>query len=733
MSFATAASQKSLWGFSPQSIPGLQLWLDAADTTSMVFSGTSTTITSWKDKSGNGSNATATGSPTLNQNSINGVQSVQTGSGKYFNGNISISGGTTLTAFAVATTTISSLDTNAVDQRLVSLAVPGGLDWNVAGSTIPLNNAKNTSSISFFRAGLISYAPITTNVPFVAVSVYDGTSISIWKNGTVGSPASVASTATFAISRYGIGEQATPSGEAWTGNIGEVIIFNTALSTSQRQQVEGYLAAKWGLKANLPATHPYSTGSIIPFNRPFYPTDIGGCQLWLDAADASTVTGTTSVTAWRDKSGTGNNMSLTAAGVSYASNKVTFAEGGIMTSALSTTITNGQSVVFIVCQVTSMNAQGIDMVFVCSDIYDYSIRFLATITSIYNAGVQDIGFGYPYYVNGNLSVPSGGYITVPSGPNVIYALFNQSVTSRFALSSSFSSRFFIGNIQEVLVFTGPITVSQRQQVEQYLANKWGLVANLPAGHPGKLLPAFSTNFTPKSLAGMQLWLDAADSSTITGTSPVTAWNDKSGNGYNMNSGVPSGKTVGPTVGTQINKLNTLFFSQSAAVSQTTLLDGVKNFYWVGRIGSLTEQIYFLFGASSYYDWHGGTAYPTGPNTLIISSTYAQSGIYNASPASQYTSGANAVANTTFSNVVYPLAGQVSLLSVAGITGTTLFQGLCYDRGDLARGWTGDLGEVITFSNALTTQQHQQVEGYLAWKWGLQSSLPSTHAYAKFSP
>jgi hypothetical protein len=55
----------------------------------MVFSGTSTTITSWKDKSGNGSNATATGSPTLNQNSINGVQSVETGSGKYFNGNIS--------------------------------------------------------------------------------------------------------------------------------------------------------------------------------------------------------------------------------------------------------------------------------------------------------------------------------------------------------------------------------------------------------------------------------------------------------------------------------------------------------------------------------------------------------------------------------------------------------------------------------------------------------------------
>jgi hypothetical protein len=37
----------------------------------------------------------------------------------------------------------------------------------------------------------------------------------------------------------------------------EIVIYGTALSPSQIQQVEGYLAWKWGLVQNLPAAHPY--------------------------------------------------------------------------------------------------------------------------------------------------------------------------------------------------------------------------------------------------------------------------------------------------------------------------------------------------------------------------------------------------------------------------------------------------------------------------------------------
>jgi hypothetical protein len=270
-----------------------------------------------------------------------------------------------------------------------------------------------------------------------------------------------------------------------------------------------------------------------------------------------------------------------------------------------------------------------------------------------------------------------------------------------------------------------------------LAWKWGLVSSLPTvpPHPGKLLPSFSTTFTPKSLTGLQLWLDAADTSTITGTSTVTAWADKSGNGYTMNTltGAPIGYSqASPTTGTPINGLNTVKFVPGAGLKQATTLDGVKNLYWVGRIDTTGvveggSNCFFLLGHDGgLYDWHADF-----PGGYYINSS-AQLGIRNATPVSQYGGGAAAAVNTTFSSLLFPASGSVSLVSAAGITGTTRYQGICYDRNTHC-GWSGDLAEVIIFNTALTISQRQQVEGYLAWKWGLQSNLPETHAYKKFMP
>jgi hypothetical protein len=41
------------------------------------------------------------------------------------------------------------------------------------------------------------------------------------------------------------------------GTISEVLVYNVNHTTTQRQEVEGYLAWKWGLQASLPAGHPY--------------------------------------------------------------------------------------------------------------------------------------------------------------------------------------------------------------------------------------------------------------------------------------------------------------------------------------------------------------------------------------------------------------------------------------------------------------------------------------------
>jgi hypothetical protein len=50
------------------------------------------------------------------------------------------------------------------------------------------------------------------------------------------------------------------------------------------------------------------------------------------------------------------------------------------------------------------------------------------------------------------------------------------------------------------------------------------------------------------------------------------------------------------------------------------------------------------------------------------------------------------------------------------------------------GGSGNLYELITYntSSPLSQSQYQQVEGYLAYKWGLNGSLPTSHPYYKIS-
>jgi hypothetical protein len=45
----------------------------------------------------------------------------------------------------------------------------------------------------------------------------------------------------------------------FNGSISELLVYSSTLSTAQRQQVEGYLAAKWGLRASLSSNQPYKT------------------------------------------------------------------------------------------------------------------------------------------------------------------------------------------------------------------------------------------------------------------------------------------------------------------------------------------------------------------------------------------------------------------------------------------------------------------------------------------
>lgn len=47
--------------------------------------------------------------------------------------------------------------------------------------------------------------------------------------------------------------------------------------------------------------------------------------------------------------------------------------------------------------------------------------------------------------------------------------------------------------------------------------------------------------------------------------------------------------------------------------------------------------------------------------------------------------------------------------------------------------TWKLGEFLYYDGEVTISQREEIEGHLAWKWNLQSNLPSSHPYKNYSP
>ena len=59
---------------------------------------------------------------------------------------------------------------------------------------------------------------------------------------------------------FDIGSRAVGAGPM-VGDIAEILVGGATLDTNQRQKIEGYLAHKWGLSANLPSDHPYKSNA----------------------------------------------------------------------------------------------------------------------------------------------------------------------------------------------------------------------------------------------------------------------------------------------------------------------------------------------------------------------------------------------------------------------------------------------------------------------------------------
>jgi hypothetical protein len=715
----------------PLAIPGCQLWLDGADPAGTgVRPANGTNLTTWKDKSIYNFPITSAGS-SYNTTAVNGLPGINISTNP-FGYNPGSAQNNWQEVFAVGLWTGGSTF-NTFNGFITSC---GENDGGAGGGIIFIGDGTtNWYNINAYQTPFLNGIQTNTALP------------------TIQSPFYIRTHSTSAVNVTGL-QLGVDRGNVrnWVGFISEVIMYNTALTTTQRQTIENYLAKKWGIGASsIPSTHPFR--SIPPATLPFSPRNISGLAFWLDAADqnAMTLSGSSVVTVL-DKSRNGKTLT---GGTGWSYNVTKFngtypsfyrATTGSMLGQNSTfSLTSTNITLFFVGMLESAGSTTSAVYFIdgggvdTGRFYNY-VDYSGGVDTIYiYHGDTQTTASYPI-TNRRIVSPfifSQSTGTNPQTGSINGIAFNASggntgsmtvtgLTIGGPWNSTVSGALpytWPGHICEVLIYSSALTTSERQQVEGYLAHKWGLT--------GYYAPT-----TPLSIPGCALWLDGSDTSSMTlSGSNVTAWNDKSGNGYVMtnNQGTTSISTA------SLNSLTTVY-TPSGTNSKIT------NF--VGR----TKCTIFLVGkaASSRYllSLNGGFLYtandsllyfspPTG-NYLDLVDSVSGSIVSNNTwfiLCIGYDNATNSTANpytingTTRSTTITP-RGTPGILTDQNIT-STLYINSTNGTNSYDSVYTA---EILYYNDTLTTTQRQTIENYLAKKWGIgASTIPSTHPYSKLPP
>ncbi|MCU0273940.1 MAG: fibronectin type III domain-containing protein, partial [Acidimicrobiales bacterium] len=255
-----------------------------------------------------------------------------------------------------------------------------------------------------------------------------------------------------------------------------------------------------------------------------------------------------------------------------------------------------------------------------------------------------------------------------------------------------------------------------------------------------------TLWTPAELsAGLTLWFDAQDASTVTTAGgAVTEWRDRSGNGFHASQGTavdqPAYNSTGLNSRPSVVFDGTSDFLQLPAMPATSWTAGLtagvvgrattaswsrwfdigngqnSNNIFMGRNAGTTEMILRTFNAGAQ---GSGSVSPT-----------VASGVHGVQVATVAAGAAGSAAAST-----YWVDGT------AGTASTTVVpNAVIRGSGFLGRSnWAGDarlngaMSEIVLVAADLSTADRQRLEGYLAHKWGTTASLPTGHPYKTVPP
>lgn len=557
-----------------------------------------------------------------------------------------------------------------------------------------------------------------------------------------------------------------------------------------------------------------SNTTLTPTGLTFLPTQISGLSVWVDANDQSKFTltgGTSNVVTLTDKASGG---SYTVGGTpTWASNAFPTAQGRALpgfnmsngrfiSAVLSPGFTTFTGTYFLVTQLLATPTVQGAMACAVAQSNTGSTQFYRPFDWV-TANFRSVAFGGSAIIVCLMNTPviNTPILLTNSFSNAANPFNNwlymtgtnsnftpTSNTPGYTVNGSYfmigtdgavgqtTTNYWPGVVSEVIAYNSVLSSTDRQNVEGYLASKWGFTGMLPATHtyrsnPIPALPApwnpytampstfmFATftsppvlmgatyiappvmgarSFSPLSISNALVWFDAADTATITGTSPVTAWANKgsivmsasnrtgtctSGNTYTNGLNYircPAGTDLGFTC-----TLNTQARTWFIVARNLTQLNVSPVNYW-GPINATTgtqDGFVFYRPNATNYDFYNG---PNGVDVLIDAQTTTNPlntlGIYCL------------VNSTTAASNVGTLNGSNCTLVRSVAASGFLTTSSTYPINTSAYNTGGDYMDILFYSFALSPLQRQTVEGYLAWKWGLQTSLPATHPFAKFPP
>lgn len=237
-------------GFSPKSISGLKLWLDVANTSSMTFNGS--TVSQINDLSGNGFHATqgtANNQPTYQATGANGKPTL------LFDTTDSV----------ISSATIADFFSNPTTGPEFTIAMACYSPSNVSSGGIIFGADAQANGRLFFvtnfgaNAGLLIYDTVnaaggrlsaTVSEPSAQphiMTVFRHTSSMAWRvDGTVLASKSNA-TGNYAATTAKLQIGKCDSGGNNVMYLSEMLVYASALSSSQLATVERALGKKWGI------------------------------------------------------------------------------------------------------------------------------------------------------------------------------------------------------------------------------------------------------------------------------------------------------------------------------------------------------------------------------------------------------------------------------------------------------------------------------------------------------